>query len=66
MVNVEAFLFDSNGTWFSLLMFSTNQGLPKFKLFSSLMFVPYLYFSATLDLTIVEVVIKEIRGVMEM
>ena len=52
--------------WFSLLMFSTSQFLPKFHLFNSLMFVSYLYFSGTIDITILRAIIKEMHREMKL
>ena len=52
--------------WFSLLMFSTCQFLPKFNVFNSLMFVSYLYFSGTIDITILRAIIKEIHREMKL
>lgn len=47
-------------------MFSTCQFLPKFNVFNSLMFVSYLYFSGTIDITILRAMIKEIRREMKL
>lgn len=47
--------------WLKWCWFSTSQFLPKFHLFNSLIFVSYLYFSGTIDITILRAIIKEMH-----